>query len=35
LMQTINSMLEDFASDRPYDNYWDLATRRSLDLKLN
>src|SRR6266511_1961998 len=35
LMQTINSMLEDFASDRPYDSYWDLATRRSLDLRLN
>lgn len=35
LMQTINSMLEDYASDRPYDNYWDLATRRSLELRLN
>lgn len=35
LMQTIKSMLEDYASDRPYDNYWDLATRRSLELKLN
>jgi hypothetical protein len=35
LMQTIRSMLEDYASDRPYDSYWDLATRRSLDLKLN
>jgi hypothetical protein len=35
LMQTINSMLEDYASDRPYDSYWDLATRRSIDLKLN
>jgi hypothetical protein len=31
LMQTINSMLEDYASDRPYDSYWDLATRRKLD----
>jgi hypothetical protein len=28
-------MLEDYASDRPYDSYWDLATRRSLDLRLN
>jgi len=35
LMQTIGSMLEDYASDRPYDSYWDLATRRSLELKLN
>jgi hypothetical protein len=35
LMQTIRSMLEDYASDRPYDSYWDLATRRSLELKLN
>jgi len=35
LMQTIGSMLEDYASDRPYDSYWDLATRRSLELKIN
>jgi hypothetical protein len=35
LMQTIESMLKDYASDRPYDSYWDLATRRSLDLKIN
>src|SRR5215813_5186574 len=35
LMQTIGSMLDDYASDRPYDSYWDLATRRSLELKLN
>jgi hypothetical protein len=35
LMQTIESMLKDYASDRPYDSYWDLATRRSLDLKVN
>src|SRR5262245_33937745 len=35
LMQTIDSMLKDYASDRPYDSYWDLATRRSLELKLN
>lgn len=35
LMQTIDSMLKDYASDRPYDDYWDMATRRSLDLKIN
>jgi len=35
LMQTIDSMLKDYASERPYDSYWDLATRRSLDLKIN
>jgi hypothetical protein len=33
ILQTIESMLNDYASDRPYDSYWDLATRRSLDLK--
>jgi hypothetical protein len=35
LMQKIDSMLKDYASDHPYDSYWDLATRRSLELKLN
>ncbi len=35
LMQTVDSMLRDYASDRPYDSYWDLATRRSLDLKIH
>lgn len=35
LMQTIESMLQDYASDRPYENYLDLATRRSLELKVN
>ena len=31
LMQTVKSMLEDYASDKPYDTYWDMATRRRLD----
>ncbi|MGH9766442.1 MAG: hypothetical protein ACREAB_03330 [Blastocatellia bacterium] len=35
LMQTIDSMLKDYASDRRYDSYWDMATRRSLELKIN
>ncbi len=33
ILQTIDSMLRDCSSDHPYDSYWDLATRRSLDLK--
>jgi hypothetical protein len=33
ILQTIDSMLKDYSSDRPYDSYWDLATRRSLELK--
>ncbi len=33
ILQTIESMLKDYSSDHPYDSYWDLATRRSLDLK--
>jgi hypothetical protein len=33
IMQTVESMLRDYSSDHPYDSYWDLATRRSLDLK--
>jgi hypothetical protein len=33
ILQTIDTLLRDYNSDRPYDSYWDLATRRSLDLK--
>jgi len=35
LIQTIGSMLDDYASDKPYDSYWDLATRHYLNLRLN
>jgi hypothetical protein len=35
ILQTIDSMLKDYSSEHPYDSYWDLATRRSLPLKLD